>query len=54
MQKLITEVAAGRIRSTVDNGVHSLSGPFVGVEGIYDAVEVSAHTKNYNTSIYFL
>ena len=41
MQKLITELAAGKISSTVDNGKHSPSGPFVGVEGIYDAVDVS-------------
>ncbi len=41
MQRLVRDVETGKLRSTVDSGVNSAQGPFTGVEGIFDAVEVS-------------
>ncbi len=31
----------GKLKSSVDNGANSPSGPFKGLESIYDAVDVS-------------
>ncbi len=42
LQKLIAEMARGRIQSTVDNGAQSPGGPFRGLDGIYEAIDVSA------------
>lgn len=37
--KLFTLYGSNQLKCLVDNGVNSSSGPFVGLESIYDAVD---------------